>query len=575
MPSEKITAMGNWAGGQVSTDLMTGVDLSLPSVDQNVKTTLNDLFSIITKNITDLTVRYQDSVSAAPAVSSANTGAFNYNGTRQTFQGSRNGSAYADLLFGTGAVTQIAYWTSLIDQLEGNASWTYTDSTKAVLLTNANSLPVLTVQNSTAATPALIRAAGGQNLLQVMGFSTQPRIQLITGASGPSFPGNGASCGQIDFFPASDTGIVPTSVGGVSLRAITTQAISAGNGGTGFRIDTAGNGEAVTTTRFLINQHGACVVGANGQGVSGTYGGTSTGVVLGQLTTYNANASIQCGNPAIGNDNITFLIQGNLGQTEGVFRLETSAGALLYLVGIAGTHTYGATTGVAVSPAGQGRIYYDSVLNKFQVSQNGGAYVDMISAGGAAAWSALTAPVGNLSLAMAANLTAFTWGSNYGASIAFDIQATNTTATGAMVRLRTGISTLMPPLVIEPRTGQSFKADHLQSLELGKSDMGASDTDGFVYIPKVSGNNAPSGTPTTHSGWIPMVFEQDAINGEYFLWAYLNGAWRPSSHMTSAAYTPTNVTTDRSFDADTVAITELADVVGTLIADLQAQKILG
>jgi len=46
------------------------------------------------------------------------------------------------------------------------------------------------------------------------------------------------------------------------------------------------------------------------------------------------------------------------------------------------------------------------------------------------------------------------------------------------------------------------------------------------------------------------------------------------SHALSAAYTPTNVTTDRSFDADTVAIAELADVVGTMIADLQTAKLL-
>ena len=38
---------------------------------------------------------------------------------------------------------------------------------------------------------------------------------------------------------------------------------------------------------------------------------------------------------------------------------------------------------------------------------------------------------------------------------------------------------------------------------------------------------------------------------------------------TAQTYTPTNVTPDRSFDADTVVITELADVVGTIIADLQ------
>jgi hypothetical protein len=41
-----------------------------------------------------------------------------------------------------------------------------------------------------------------------------------------------------------------------------------------------------------------------------------------------------------------------------------------------------------------------------------------------------------------------------------------------------------------------------------------------------------------------------------------------------AAYTPTNVTPDRSYDADTVVVAELADVVGTLIADLQAYGLL-
>lgn len=40
------------------------------------------------------------------------------------------------------------------------------------------------------------------------------------------------------------------------------------------------------------------------------------------------------------------------------------------------------------------------------------------------------------------------------------------------------------------------------------------------------------------------------------------------------AYTPTNVSTDRAFDADTVLVAELADVVGTLIADLQAVGVI-
>jgi hypothetical protein len=43
----------------------------------------------------------------------------------------------------------------------------------------------------------------------------------------------------------------------------------------------------------------------------------------------------------------------------------------------------------------------------------------------------------------------------------------------------------------------------------------------------------------------------------------------------NVTYTPTNVTTDRAFDCDTVAVAELADVVATLIQDLQALKIIG
>jgi len=39
-------------------------------------------------------------------------------------------------------------------------------------------------------------------------------------------------------------------------------------------------------------------------------------------------------------------------------------------------------------------------------------------------------------------------------------------------------------------------------------------------------------------------------------------------HLTDI-YTPSNVTTDRTYDADTVLVAELADVVGTLIADLK------
>ena len=39
-------------------------------------------------------------------------------------------------------------------------------------------------------------------------------------------------------------------------------------------------------------------------------------------------------------------------------------------------------------------------------------------------------------------------------------------------------------------------------------------------------------------------------------------------------YSPTNVTTDRAYDANSTNVAELADVLGTLIADLQAQGLI-
>lgn len=47
-----------------------------------------------------------------------------------------------------------------------------------------------------------------------------------------------------------------------------------------------------------------------------------------------------------------------------------------------------------------------------------------------------------------------------------------------------------------------------------------------------------------------------------------------SSQGQPAAYTPTNVVTDRSYDANSTTLAELADVLGTLIADLQGYGLL-
>ena len=48
----------------------------------------------------------------------------------------------------------------------------------------------------------------------------------------------------------------------------------------------------------------------------------------------------------------------------------------------------------------------------------------------------------------------------------------------------------------------------------------------------------------------------------------------PNMPANKAEYTPSNVTLDRSYDADATTTAELADVLGTLIADLKDVGIL-
>ena len=52
------------------------------------------------------------------------------------------------------------------------------------------------------------------------------------------------------------------------------------------------------------------------------------------------------------------------------------------------------------------------------------------------------------------------------------------------------------------------------------------------------------------------------------------GFFGTSPAAQASAYTPTNVSTDRSYDANSTTLDEIADVLGTLIADLQSYGLL-
>lgn len=80
--------------------------------------------------------------------------------------------------------------------------------------------------------------------------------------------------------------------------------------------------------------------------------------------------------------------------------------------------------------------------------------------------------------------------------------------------------------------------------------------------------------PQLSAPWLHGGKEQPAL-----VWqAYLRGIKTALDNINDPAlrtYLATNVTTDRAYDANATTIDELADVLGTLIADLRAAGIIG
>lgn len=82
-----------------------------------------------------------------------------------------------------------------------------------------------------------------------------------------------------------------------------------------------------------------------------------------------------------------------------------------------------------------------------------------------------------------------------------------------------------------------------------------------------------------HGGTLRLKGDVNWTTGEgtdSITFIHRSGIWYEMSRniMVTQTYTETNVTPDRAFNADTVDITELADIVGTLIVDLRAKGIV-
>lgn len=92
-----ITTLTNYGGNQAPADLAYIARSPFGATDDR-KSTLDDLFAEITKNISDVSLQFGDGIAAA--VSAVGKGKIRYNNTTKTFQASVDGGAYSDLSSG-------------------------------------------------------------------------------------------------------------------------------------------------------------------------------------------------------------------------------------------------------------------------------------------------------------------------------------------------------------------------------------------------------------------------------------------------------------------------------------------
>lgn len=399
MASKKITAMPNWGGNQVPTDLLTGVDLSEPVATQNVKSTLNDVFDEITKNVTNLSIQFATGDGVSP-VSATSKGRLRYSSAAVSgagsFQVSESAGAYQNLIKGpasAGNLTANLFPFATAGDVVGDTALAQLGSTTSRVAHFNPFSPGSSLAGYGAFRFSIVDE-GAFHTFGLLGILPSIRSLFFGGTlSSPT----AATAGTV-IFQYLVGGQYSTTVGQVSngaiIRGYATESWSATNGGGSLAFFTNKQAVAVNNPvlRLLINQLGCVHVAPDSPATTGTSAtGTLTLFQVGGGTGIstidnNAIAFIQ-DNTNVGSAAVKQLVlQQKVSQTGSLFETQYTSGVAGFAIkpvsSVQGHFLdwLGTTNPPAVSAAGSARLYVDS-SGVIQVSQNGAAYTPLAGSG--------------------------------------------------------------------------------------------------------------------------------------------------------------------------------------------------
>jgi hypothetical protein len=518
MPDVQITNLPNWAGAQVSTDLLTGVDLSQAVANQNVKTTLNDLFEYLaSKNITDEAMKWT-TAAAPPAVSAATEAALYFDGTQ--FLVSYNGAAYAPLgalPAGSGSELQYRASASAFGAVTGS-------SVSGADVIIDGSVQLGTVSTTTGAL-ALAHASSA--------FLTTITAGNAAAARTYTWPVDFGAAGSV-LTDAAGNGTLSWANAGLSNPY-------SQNSGSSAAIYFEYSQNTPATGRWGVE---------NGTGGGTIFTGSATNaIVFGSVTTspvefyYNDSKKLElvAGGISVSSDVAATTFNGNT-LTTGTFTL---TGAAAKVLTFNNTLTFSGTDSAAVSFGAGGTVLYTGGL----------------------LWDAIGNPAGNQALTMAANTSTWTWSATSGTGNLFTLtNGSNDTGTNYLFAVSTiGATNAKKPIQVVAQTSSVvIDSDASGRVGLGgavgssRVQLGGTSASTSVAVVAISGplnmtaglissihNINDTATVDTHATFATnsngtaatgfgarFVFQLESSTTNQQDAAYLNWLWTDATHAT-------------------------------------------